>query len=404
MIVPRLPPAVDGLGDYGLRLARQLYGDYGVSTEFLVGDPDWSGTDRIEQFPVTAIARRTAAAVLSLLASKPLPVLLHYVGYGYANRGCPCWLVDGLHHWRDRPSATWLITLFHEIYATGPVWSSAFWMSPLQRRLAAQLVNMSDRVLTSRTAYAQRLHHLDTRFKNPRNMKAAPHPVTVLPIFSNIGEVSHPPPLLSRPNQVVIFGSAGVRERLYQRSRLILEQICQRLHPEAIHDIGPGLDNVPDAIAQVPVVRHGVLAAEAVQAILLQARVGLLHYPPSYLDKSGIFAAYCAHGLLSLVATTDILTSPYFKTDRRGIFFGCVAPEKNTFKAGSNSSANSAPMGSLSGVAYLPVHPLAQPLDQPWCWQRAQAIATQAHTWYQSHTPAVHAQALMHSLPYVCSL
>ena len=44
-IVPKLPPAIDGLGDYALNIARQLYKDFGVKTHFVVGDPAWVGAE-----------------------------------------------------------------------------------------------------------------------------------------------------------------------------------------------------------------------------------------------------------------------------------------------------------------------------------------------------------------------
>jgi hypothetical protein len=47
-IVPRLPPSIDGLGDYGFTLAKQIRQDFGVQTEFIVTDPKWFGESFIE--------------------------------------------------------------------------------------------------------------------------------------------------------------------------------------------------------------------------------------------------------------------------------------------------------------------------------------------------------------------
>jgi len=38
-IIPKLPPAINGLGDYALNLAGQLK-DYKIKTHFVVCDPD----------------------------------------------------------------------------------------------------------------------------------------------------------------------------------------------------------------------------------------------------------------------------------------------------------------------------------------------------------------------------
>ncbi|MFZ4728709.1 MAG: glycosyltransferase family 1 protein, partial [Pseudanabaena sp.] len=68
------------------------------------------------------------------------PVLLHYVGYGYAKRGCPVWLVDGIQRWKNLYPDRLLVTMFHELHASGtPPWTSSFWLSPLQKNLVTRL-------------------------------------------------------------------------------------------------------------------------------------------------------------------------------------------------------------------------------------------------------------------------
>ncbi|HYX18488.1 MAG TPA: hypothetical protein VE944_29820 [Nostoc sp.] len=83
-----------------------------------------------------------------------IAILLYYVGYGYAQRGCPVWLVDGLERWKNLFPKRSLVTMFHEISASVPPWTSAFWLSSLQRSLAARLAQMSDRCITSKQLYA----------------------------------------------------------------------------------------------------------------------------------------------------------------------------------------------------------------------------------------------------------
>ncbi|MFM6307537.1 MAG: glycosyltransferase family 1 protein, partial [Dolichospermum sp.] len=100
-IVPRLPPAIDGVGDYALNLARQLRKEFNIHTHFIVGNSTWKGASEIEGFTVSQITDNSASTLVTLLSSndKYSSILLHYVGYGYAQRGCPVWLVQGLEHW-----------------------------------------------------------------------------------------------------------------------------------------------------------------------------------------------------------------------------------------------------------------------------------------------------------------
>lgn len=288
-IVPRLPPATDGLGDYGLNLALQLRQDFGLVTNFVVGDPNWARATSVEGFAVNQMQVQSAATLLNLLPSNSSAiVLLHYVGYGYAKRGCPVWLIDGLEQWR-RTVGDQLVTMFHEIYASGPVWTSAFWTSPLQKDLARRLACLSDRCLTSKRGYAEMLHQL-SQGKHTQ--------IPALPVFSNVGEPEQLPPLIERPRRLVVFGSRGPRSRVYQQSRLALEKTCRELEIEEIIDVGPSVEFEIEPVNRTSVVCLGIKSAQDISRLLSNSVVGFFDYPIEFLAKSTIFAAYCAHKLL----------------------------------------------------------------------------------------------------------
>src|SRR5207302_1541540 len=73
--------------------------------------------------------------------------------------------------------------------------------------------------------------------------------------------------------------------------------ICDRLRLDRIIQIGSNLDL---GFKERPVEIMGVLPAVAVSQILSQSKVGVLNYYSGYLGKSGIFAAYCAHGVVPI--------------------------------------------------------------------------------------------------------
>ncbi len=347
-IVPNLPPTIDGVGDYAFNLAKQMRQDCGISTHFIVGKSNKSKTTDLEGFFVNQVNVNSANALLSLLESNGQQldlVLLHYVGYGYAKRGCPFWLVDGLQKWRTVRKNRCLITMFHELYATGPIWASSFWLSPWQKNLAVRLSRLSDRCLTSEERYAQLLHQFTLG-------KQASIPN--LPVFSNIGEPEQVPPLAQRPRKLVVFGSSSNRQRVYQKSLASLEQCCQELEIEEILDVGPLINLDFSSINGIPVVRTGKRTAQEISTILLSSIAGFFDYNTEYLAKSTIFAAYCAHGLIPI-----------------GIFYS--EQEFNGLSSGKHYWLADRPTGRLN-------------------LEVAQAIADNARAWYRTHNLSVHAQ------------
>lgn len=289
-IVPAFPPAVSGVGDYALLLAEELRRRHNLHTRFIVGDPDWAGASELNGFPVTKAPARTPESLTRLLneqACAGLPVLLHYVGYGYEKRGCPLWLIRGVGQWRQAPGRRRLVTMFHELFAFGPPWRSSFWTSPLQRRLTTKLAEMSDHCVTNIRRFARYLESRLTRQSGG---------VNVLPVFSNVGEFYQRE--LHRCNELVIFGGAGWREAAYADSKDALVKICRALNINRIHDIGPRLSARFELPARIE--WHGPLPASEVGEIMQNARFGFFTYPTTYLGKSGIFAAYASHGLVPI--------------------------------------------------------------------------------------------------------
>jgi hypothetical protein len=349
-IVTGLPPSVDGVGDYAWYLAQQIREDFSISTEFIVGNPGWEPTPEFNQINIQRIPKRSPSELLKLLQSSSI-VLLHYVGYGYAKRGCPIWLVEGLGKWRRENDQKYLLTMFHEVYAYNPkIWSSQFWTSPLQRNLAQRLAQLSDHCLTSKQGYAERITQLS----------GGKHPnVLSLPVFSNVGEPKPEQlrPLSQRSKRLIIFGGRGTRSRVYQRSLFALERTCRELQIEEIFDIGPLLDFELPLINQTSVKSLGVKTTQEISQLLSNSIVGFFDYSIEFLAKSTIFAAYCAHRLLPV-----------------GVFY----PGKDVD-------------GLMVGKHYwiADIHP------DPMSLISGQLVADNAYTWYQQHQLSVQAQVFV---------
>lgn len=286
-VVPALPPPLEGVGSYALALAQAL----GIHGRFVVGDPGWQGQGSPADDDIAVVPARGAAVLEQVLARDESAVaLLHYANYGYARRGCPDWLVAGLERWRNAASRRRLVTFFHEVHATGPPWRSSFWLAGRQRRLAMRLARLSDGVATSLDLYAG--------IVAPWSRE----PPVVLPVFSTVGEPVEVPALEERCRRLVLFGGTGARQRAYGSLRRQLEDACRLLEVEEVTDVGPPMEAIPEAVASRRVQPLGPLPPGEVSRVLSQARAGFLAYPPAFLAKSTVFAAYAAHGVLPVCA------------------------------------------------------------------------------------------------------
>lgn len=257
-----VPPGTGGVRDYATVIGQSL------------------------QAPPFEITRSTDVSSLSGEC-----LLLHFSGYGYQQRGVPLWLVEQVGRLRGRFQAFGVV--FHELYASSPPWGSAFWLGAWQKRIARQLLDLSDFWLTNREESGRWL--LARR-------EAAPH--RVLPVFSNVGEPASID--ADRAPHLVVFGGPGVRANVYQWGGGEVFD-CARSRGLVIHDIGPPLQDagLAQRLVLEKAVVHGKLSAQAVSQALSGARYGALSYPLDYASKSGVLAAYSAHGLCPILLWND---------------------------------------------------------------------------------------------------
>ena len=317
-IVPQLPGTFDGVGDYALNLARALSADHGIRTTFLVAART-SVTSR-DGFPVLSGLNRDAA---SELAQKCDHVILHYVNYGYQARGIPFALRALAQRLRGQLRGRW-VTTFHELYASGPPWKSAFWLRPLQVGIARDMINVSTSCFVSNPPIERAIHAYDARKK-----------VYLAPVLSNFGE-----PELSgfdyvSPRRWAICGGTA----LIARSLALFEQL-HPLIPEAFApeylDVVGGREKVAinatiDRLSSRPglsCLYHPEVSSERASEILRQCSFGWIDYFgagkmwPGMVLKSTAFAAFCAHGIVPVLShreepvaiSGDALPGPYYIT------------------------------------------------------------------------------------------
>ncbi len=215
-IVPQFAPVIDGVGDYALGLARNLRGLHGINSRFIVCDPQWTGSAEVDGFAVAGPGTFRNTGLASALQGSDTAIL-HYVGYGYHPRGTPVWLADGVEEWKAGGGRR-LLTVFHEIWSSGPPWRRVFYSAPLQKRLALRILAASDHAVAS-TQWAFRLLE-----------GAKPGGVSLLPIPSSLPPPDGPTdrPRTSAPWRPIFFGQAWTRTPAIRLHRPLLRTMHAR--------------------------------------------------------------------------------------------------------------------------------------------------------------------------------
>ncbi|MBO9711494.1 hypothetical protein [Sphingomonas sp.] len=294
-IVPVRSAAAEGVGDYAARIAERLLADHGIGTHFIACTPLPPAQRRADGWDSVELARRGAAELLEALAPHgDAPVLHHHSGYGYHVRGFPLWLARALGQWRATSDRRRLFTVFHELYATGPVWRSAFWVSGLQIRATRRVLRASDAALATKERNVAYL----------RRWEPAGPPVDWYPCFAAVGEPTGPTAAASeRPPVLVLFGRAQMAHVLYGEHRGAVEAFVRANDIRDVIDLGGRLAPPPAELGGAPVHALGEVPAAAVIQALSQARFGMVQYAADWIAKSSVFAAICASGAVPVVVS-----------------------------------------------------------------------------------------------------
>jgi hypothetical protein len=303
-VVPRASPVVCGVGDYAALVGRRMEEqEPGLRCGYVA-----CGYERVEhpqrplQRNVTGAcdpgsmwsAVRELASEISGDSDGPT-IILHYSGYGYARNGAPSWLANALERRPAQFASVPVVTTFHELYARGWPWRRAFWNSRRQRDVARRIARASEAAMTNRDQSARWLEIVSRRPSGS---------VPSLPVPSNVGEPESVLSWETRPPRAVVFGGRHNKRFLLGASATTSAAILKEYGISELVDIGERV-SIPRDIFKargVRVEQLGYCDHHRVSELLLSSRIGFLDYPFDFLSKSGVLAAYAAHGLAILNA------------------------------------------------------------------------------------------------------
>jgi hypothetical protein len=317
-IVPHLPGTFDGVGDYALNLARGLSDEHGIATTFLVAAQ--TAAESRDGFPVVSGFDAKSPADL---AGDHRHVILHYVNYGYQSRGVPFSLRRFCQGLRRELSGHWA-TMFHELYASGPPWKSAFWLRPFQVGIARSLIDISDACIVSNLPIEREIYAY-----------APEKRIRLLPVMSNFGEPEFAALDATSPRRWAICGGTA----LVERSLVLFENLSGRIPdfftPKHLDVVGGRVNaSITAALerlkqrAGLSVHHYPEVSVDLASELLRRSSFGWIDYFgsgrmwPGMLLKSTAFAALCAHGVVPVLShgeepiavDGDPAPGPYFIT------------------------------------------------------------------------------------------
>lgn len=294
-ITPRVPPSVCGVGDYAWLLAQALRDGHNIQSSFLSAGTTLTKPVGTTEFPVFRLPELTADALVDFITSATgefEAVVLHMSPYGYQKRGMPLWLAAAWRRLSQTTNHPRLLTMFHELYATGSVSSSAFWLQPLQKSVLRSVAHKSDGLRTNREEYAVWL----------RQIPGLKNEVTVLPVFSNLGEPERLPSYQSREPRMVMFSSGMHGGNDAKATIRKVAKLAKRLGMQELHVVGGKFFDHKDN--DLKVLAHSYMPAADISELLISARMAFTEYHPQFLAKSGVLAGYAAHSLAVVTAAT----------------------------------------------------------------------------------------------------
>jgi hypothetical protein len=307
-ISPTYPPNIGGVGHYAKLLADFLIKKK-IKSKFFVSDFSNDGKNK----KIKLFGKITSQLSKLLENNNTKIIVLHFSGYGYASRGLCFNLIKSIKEWKKKNKKHRLITIFHEIYATGPIYRMSFWTYLPQKYLAKTLFKLSDFVLTMNNENKSILSTFDKKKK-----------VILSNVFSNIGEIKNNKKLNKRKEIAIIFGGRYQKKILYKD--ILLNQkkylnLLNKLLIKKIIDIGPKT-NVPKKIGCIPIKLLGVKSKKFISNLFINAKAGLIFYPVSQMTKSTIVASYASHGMLiinfckeKIFKTNEFISGSHFISD-----------------------------------------------------------------------------------------
>jgi glycosyltransferase involved in cell wall biosynthesis len=304
VIVPALPPMLDGIGDYTARLVEELSGslDITVLSDSRVAADPIPGASILPTFDpdLRSSVWNIADAVI---ADQPDVILLQYNPFAYGRWGLNLALPRVLTCIRRHAPTIPIVVMMHETYVPVSNWKFAI-MTTWQRWQFFQIGRAADAVCFSIEPWADQRRH-----------GFCPGLVYHLPVGSNVSrepitreEARERLGLEDDELVLGIFGTAHV-SRLLEPLRSSARAVAATGRRVRVVYIGPHGRAVRDALGDLPLIADGPHPADEVSRRLSAVDIFLATYADGVSTRRGAMMAALQHGLAT-VGTRGHHTDP----------------------------------------------------------------------------------------------
>lgn len=301
-ILPRLPPAICGVGDHATGIGAQLSNFHGCDVSYLgVNAADPGGPVASNELP-----ERSAEALLSALSDLELRhdavIVLHFSGYSFGKKGVCAWLPKALKAFRKQRPTVRLSTMFHELWSPAKLVSRSGWIVPFQKQIIKQLVRLSDVVRTNRASYRSQIERLCPEVAGR---------VRVKNICSNFGEPAGLEVASKRAKQILIFQPPCLDSHggsFYWKQWSMLQEQLGGIPTIVAGRTGrlPSDDRIQEI---------GFVSVEDGSRLMSESQYAFFEYFEGYIGKSSLFGSLAAHGMVPIMPRVN-------KSDDENLFYG----------------------------------------------------------------------------------
>lgn len=289
LVTPRLPPRIDGVGDYSARLWKHW--PDGDRWRFLVFEGAAESEKVFAGAKVENVPKSTEPFLAALNGEKNL--VLQYSPYGYAPNGAGFWLVDALQKWKRKHSDAKLAVMFHEAWAHGMPWQRVFWQSAAQRKCVNDLLNITDVAVTSNEGIKRRLDSLNTG-----------KTISLIPLGSSF---DLEPPKEKNFKHLLAFGQEGTRLYGLQRHEKLIKAMAERglikrivIAGKKSSDQDPSETLVRSWNLPIEVMTAYNFSPQQIPSEVTECGLALVHAQSTFLLKSSVFQFLAQAGTVAI--------------------------------------------------------------------------------------------------------